>query len=445
MTAAGIRTRFWIDMALECVRRDHTMGPSLGDQKEPFLSARALGMALGALYDVKAFAAGTPTLLRISAPAELTAVLTAPDQVDLAAAAACHEVFRLQHPNQASMLEPAWLNWLDHFSLGAAGSPTEKAGRVFGTVVHQLGQRPNQFTKGCAGGAWGNAHPLDTTRAVIANPVQQFRDDFTKGGLRGDISRTPDGPGARTLRTLAQEVIGLAWGYDGSHELGTPPRLYLQVVLTILDSIAERNPGQLQDLDELAVVAGVAVAMADAGIDAWHSTCAPTPGWRPLGFPDSNGRGTGLTPDSPASPSGHATFGAAAFQLLRLFLVEKGVSSFNPDGVDDVRFEFISDECHGRHEDPPTKRPRDLLTLGYDSLWQAICENSVSRVYLGVDWQFDGTTTGNANDDDDKFDIAPTPCLLGPKGAVWFGAQIANQIAPRLNISPATIAASGIC
>ncbi len=258
MTAAGIRTRFWIDMSLECVRRDHTMGPSLGDRKEPILSARALGMALGALYDVKAFAAGTPTLLRISAPAELTAVLTTPDQVDLAAAAACHEVFRLQHPNQASMLEPAWLNWLDYFSLGAAGSPTEKAGRVFGKAVHQLGQRPTQFTKGCAGGAWGN-------------------DDVTKGGLRGDISRTPDGPGARTLRTLAQEVIGIAWGYDGSQELGTPPRLYLQVVLTILDSIEERNPGQLQDLDELAVVAGVAVAMADAGIDGRRSRGTESP------------------------------------------------------------------------------------------------------------------------------------------------------------------------
>lgn len=73
------------------------------------------------------------------------------------------------------------------------------------------------------------------------------------------------------------------------------------------------------------------------------------------------------------------------------------MSSFNPDGVDDVRFEFISDRCNGRHEDPPTKRPRDLLTLG-----------------------------------------------LGHTGAVWLGAQIANQIAPRLNISPATIAASGI-
>jgi vanadium chloroperoxidase len=302
--------------------------------------------------------------------------------------------------------------------------------------------------------------PPGRVDAVTVTPTQHFRDDFAKVAAKGDINRTPGDPSARTL---AEEVIGISWGYDGPQELGTPPRLYLQVVLTVLDSIEERNPGQLLELDELAIVAGVAVAMADAGIDAWHYKYLPThmmwrpavgireavvgngvadPSWRPLGLPDTNGRGTGLTPNFPAYPSGHATFGAAAFQLLRLFLVEKGVSSFNPDGVDDVRFEFISDEFNGRNEDPRTMRPRDLLTLGYESLWQAIWENSVSRVYLGVHWQFDGITTRNGAND--EYGIPATPNVLGHTGGVWLGAQIANQIAPRLNISPATIAASGI-
>jgi vanadium chloroperoxidase len=120
MTAGGIRTRFWIDMGLECVRRDHTPDLSPGDQKGPFLTARALGMALGALNDVKAFATGTPSLLGLPAPAALAA-LVGSDQVDIAAAAACHQVFRLRYPNQASMLEPAWLNWLDYFGLGSPG------------------------------------------------------------------------------------------------------------------------------------------------------------------------------------------------------------------------------------------------------------------------------------------------------------------------------------
>lgn len=493
MTAGGIRTRFWIDMSLECVRRDHTMDLSPGDQKGPFLTARALGMALGALYDVKAIASGTPTLLGIPAPAALKN-LVGTDQVDLAAAAACHQVFRLRYPNEASMLEPAWLNWLDYFSLGAAGSPIEMAGRAFGTAVHQLGQNdvmngmsgkytpdgtdynhkapPTQLTQGFAGGAWGNSVPLATTRvqdfppppgrvdAVTVTPTQHFRDDFAKVAAKGDINRTPGDPGARTL---AEEVIGIAWGYDGPQELGTPPRLYLQVVLTVLDSIEERNPGKLQEFDELGVVAGVAVAMADAGIDAWHYKYALThmmwrpavgireavvgngvadPNWRPLGRPDTNGTGTGLTPDFPAYPSGHATFGAAAFQLLRLFLAEKEVTTFTPEGVDDVRFEFVSDEFNGRNKDPRTKRPRDLLTLSYASLWDAIVDNSVSRVFLGVHWQFDGITTRDVADD--KYGIPATPSVLGYTGGVWLGAQIANQIAPRLNISPATITASGI-
>jgi vanadium chloroperoxidase len=333
---------------------------------------------------------------------------------------------------------------------------------------------PTQPTQGFLGGAWGTSQHLTTSLvtdfppppgrvdAVTVTPTQHFRDDFEKVAAKGDINRTPGDPSARTI---AEEVVGISWGYDGPQELGTPPRLYLQVVLTVLDSIEERNPGQLQELDELAVIAGVAVAMADAGIDAWHYKYALShmmwrpavgireavvgngvadPNWLPLGRPDTNGTGTGLTPDFPAYPSGHATFGAAAFQLLRLFLVEKGVSHFDPggNGMDDVRFEFVSDEFNGRNRDPRTQRPRDLLTLSYDSLWEASVDNSVSRVFLGVHWQFDGITTRDGADD--KYGIPATPSVLGHTGGVWLGAQIANQIAPRLNISPATITASGI-
>lgn len=495
MTAGGIRTRFWIDASLESARRDHTppFASSGGDQQGPFLTARALGLALGALYDVKAFASRTPSLLGQDAPKALKNLVD-PKQVDLAAAAACHQVLRLRYPNQASLLEPAWLNWLEYFNLGGAGSAAEIEGRAFGTTVHRLGQndvvngRPGQYipnglpynhkapasrpNQGFAGGAWGNSVPLASTRVAgfppppgrvdseTVTPTQHYKDDFARVAAKGDINRTPGDPNARTL---AEEVIGIAWGYDGPPELGTPPRLYLQVVLTILDSVEERNPGALQELDELAVVAGVAVAMADAGIDAWHYKYAPThlmwrpavgipeavggngtadPNWRPLGRPDTNGMLTGQTPDFPAYPSGHATFGAAAFQLLRLFLAEKGVTKFTAEGIDDVRFEFVSDEFNGRNKDPRTNRPRDMVTLSYPSLWDAIVDNSVSRVYLGVHWQFDGITTRDGTED--KFGIPATPSVLGRTGGVWLGAQIANQLAPRLNISPATIAASGI-
>ena len=495
MTAASSKLRFWCDMSMECVRRDHTPTLSTGDQRGPFLTARALGMALAALNDAHAIASGRTPLLAVAAPPALVAVGAA--NADLAAAAACAQVLRLRYPNQSHLLAPAWLNWLDYFSLGAAGSAAEMAGRAFGTLVHRLGVNdaaaaaadryspsgapynhtapPSQPGQGYAGAIWGQeATPLLATRitgfppppgrvsASRVDATQHFRDDFNKVLAKGDINRTP---GQADARTLAEEVVGIAWGYDGPPELGTPPRLYLQVVLTVLDQIEAATPGALQPADELALVAGVGIAMADAGIDAWFYKYQPThmmwrpavgirqavpgngqadPGWVPLGRPDTNGSGQGLTPDFPAYPSGHATFGAAALQLLRLFLVEKGIAMFDADGVDDIRFDFVSDEFNGRNKDPKTMQPRDHLTLGLDSIWRAIVDNSVSRVFLGVHWQFDGITTRNATDTDDEYGLPATPARLGRTGGVWLGAKIANQIAPRLGVSAATIAASKV-
>lgn len=489
MTATTEKFRFWCDMSMECVRRDHTKAHSPGDQTGPFRTARAMGMALAALNDARALASGRPTLLGIPANPGLTTA-----NPDVAGAAACAEVLRLRYPNQAHLLEPAWLHWLDYFAMGSAGSVNEMMGRAFGNLVHQKGASdvdnaadgrytptgapythiapPTQPAQGYAGGDWGKATPLVATRVtgfppppgrtspIVVNPTQHFADDFANVVSKGDVNRAPGVPNGRSL---PQEVLGIAWGYDGPPELGTPPRLYSQIVLTILDAIEARSPGALTTDDELLIVAGVAVAMADGGIDAWHYKYLPThmmwrpivgirnaqpgngtavPNWVPLGRPDTNGSGIGLTPDFPAYPSGHATFGAAAFQLLRLYLVHKGLTTFDANGVDKVSFDFVSDEFDGRNKDPRTMQPRPYITLGHDSLWQAISDNSVSRVYLGVHWQFDGITKRNAANTGDDFGIPTTPKDLGKTGGVWLGAQIANQIAPKLGITAATIAAS---
>ena len=89
-------------------------------------------------------------------------------------------------------------------------------------------------------------------------------------------------------------------------------------------------------------------------------------------------------------------------------------------------------------------QPREYLTLSLNSLWQAITDNSISRVYLGVHWQFDGITRRNAAGTDDEFGVPASPRALGRTGGVWLGAQIANQVAARLGIPAATIAASGM-
>lgn len=492
MTVGSAQLRFWIDMTLECVRRDHTKAlvPDPGDQRGPFLTARAIGMALTALRDAHAIARGADPahfLLSVVAPPAL-----AGSNPGLAAAAACHEVLLLRYPKQARMLTPAWVSWREIYS-PATGSSSEVAGRAFGSAVHAFGiddaaiaamsaytpaavppyvpyahvAPPNEPTQKFKGSAWGMAKPLfvhsvpdlpkppHAENPSPADPLPHYAADFAKVAKTGIDQRSG------STRTLDEEIIGIFWGYDGPSEIGTPPRLYMQVVLTVLDAIEARTRSALTETQELDAIAGAAVALADAGINAWHYKYSPNhmmwrpvvgiretpfgvtkiPGWLPLGRPDTNSLGQTLTPDFPAYPSGHATFGAAAFHFLRLYLVEKDLATFSADGTDDVYFDFVSDEFNGRNTDPRTQLPREHLTRRYPSLWKAIKDNSLSRVYLGVHWQFDGITK-KGNHPDGVFGVPAAPVDLGRTGGVWLGSEIAKQVARKLGVTDSTIDAS---
>lgn len=481
MTATSAEFRFWVDMALECVRRDHTQTISAGDQRGPFLSSRALGLALGALHDMAAPAWGGPQLLSVAPPA-------LPGTQDVAAAAAIHEVLLRRFPKQQGLLEAAWRQWQELYALSNAAA--EAAGRAHGKAVEALGvddpdnamrdrytatgadythQRPDhEPTQSYAGGEWGMskellvpivpgfARPFARQSPALVTPDPEYMADFNHVKAKGHWSRTYGGPNGRTAE---EELIGIYWGYDGPAHLGTPPRLYLQVLLTVLDDLEARTAGALGVSDELLLIGGAAVAMADAAISAWHYKYSADhmmwrpvvgvrkekglngvadPDWLPLGRPDTNGTGLYLTPDFPAYPSGHATFGAAAFELARLFLAEKGLAKFDARGVDDIRFDFVSDEFNGRNEDPRTRQPRTPITRGYGSLWDAIVDNSISRVFLGVHWQFDGISlkagTGS------KFGVPKAPDELGDVGGVWLGVQIARAVATqKLGVSAGTV------
>ena len=489
MPNAAANHRFWIDMSLECVRLDHT-NPT-GNQKGPFLTARALGMALAAPNAVYALAARRTPLLPLSPVPDMFDLTS--KQRELAACAACSELLKQRYPSLASMLDTQWLNWLQSVANDQLNSAAEVLGRAVGMAIHQLGANdarygmgnmyapsglpytherpPTQPMQGFAGADWGFADRLMTTRvadfpvppgrtsATVFNVTQHYKDDFNRVKAKGGInSGTP-----QDTRTTAEEFIGIAWGYDGPPKLGTPPRLYMQAVLSVLDGL----PGPaLSTEEELEIIAGVGLAMAEAGIDAWYYKYAPThmmwrpavgirkadaagttadPKFLPLGRPDTNGRGLGLTPDFPAYPSGHATFGAAAFELLRLYLVQKGVKTFKPDGDDKFPLDFVSDEYNGVNTEPRTQLPRDRIPVKTTSLWRAIVDNSISRVYLGVHWQFDGLTQRNAAGTDDEFATNTSTLLpgqLGKTGGVWLGRQIAKQVAIKLGVTPATIAAS---
>jgi hypothetical protein len=179
--------------------------------------------------------------------------------------------------------------------------------------------------------------------------------------------------------------------------LGTPPRLYNQIARTI--AIQEGN-----DVAENARLFALAnVAQMDAGIAAWSSKYVDDfwrpilgirggdddgnpltisdPAWVPLGAPASNPRPgeSNFTPPFPAYTSGHATFGAAAFQILQRFY-----------GRDDIGFTFVSDELNGITRDADGSL-RPLVARHFSSLSQAKEENGQSRIYLGIHWSFDKT------------------------------------------------------
>ena len=215
--------------------------------------------------------------------------------------------------------------------------------------------------------------------------------------LGGDGITTP------TTRTAEQTEIGIFWAYDGTPSLCAPPRLYNQITLHIAEQM------RTSDVELARLLALVNTAMADAGIASWESkyfyeTWRPvtaireadagtgptgagdgnpaTQGdvtFRPLGAPASNLMGPNFTPPFPAYPSGHATFGGALFQTLRLFYRR-----------DNIAFTFVSDEYNGQTRDNAGV-VRALHPRSFTSLSQAEEENGQSRIYLGIHWAFDKT------------------------------------------------------
>jgi hypothetical protein len=256
--------------------------------------------------------------------------------------------------------------------------------------------------QGFLGPLWGRVkpfgfHDLNTAISPLPAPstlpeyAAHFAEVYAKGRDQGGT------------RSVEETTIGLFWAYDGARNIGTPPRLYNQVVRAIV----ETQGGVSEDLNA-RLFAMVNMAMADAGIQAWyekyrHNLWRPIVGireadpgwgptglgdtqkatqgdpyWQPLGAPRTNSNGqTSFTPNFPAYPSGHATFGTAALLVVNEILKLP----------EDFTFELVSDELNGESVGATGVRPRLRRRL---KLANAIEENILSRIYLGVHWEFDG-------------------------------------------------------
>ncbi|MFM9827783.1 MAG: hypothetical protein ACKVOB_03435 [Sphingomonas sp.] len=262
------------------------------------------------------------------------------------------------------------------------------------------GDTPGTTLQLALGASWGAVKPF------VIRSGDQFRAPppplpGTPGYAAGFNDVKAVGASSSPSTATAQtRFIGNYWGYDGAPLLGTPPRLYGQIAV----KIATEN-GVRSALGLARLLAMVDTAQADAGVAAWDSkyfynywrpvTGVPRgaedgdaatvgdPNWKPVGISVINTTAPILaTPPFPAYVSGHATFGAATFQVLRIFF------------PDNTRFTFVSDEYNGAGVDP-FGTPRPLVPVRFRSFQQAQEENGRSRVYNGVHWTWDDTQGQN--------------------------------------------------
>jgi PAP2 superfamily/Vanadium chloroperoxidase N-terminal domain len=410
---------FWNEVSLEAVAQDHTFDEmSKRTQNGPTRTSRALAIVHLAMYDAfnsiaKVFVPYLPNLPLPASGASRRAAIGEAAFVTLASLYPSQQAFFQQKSQEffaalntttqsidngqaqgrrvAEALLKARAN--DGSSLDLPYNPSQEPGR------HRVD--PLNAGQGFLGASWGQVQPfaLNNAKDFIASPPPDLNsmpyansfNDVKAKGIKTGGTRTP-----------AETTIGIFWGYDGAKKLGTPPRLYNQIVRVIA----------MQQGNDLAknvrLFALVNTAMADAAIQCWLSKYfyniwrpvvgvreadlgwGPTgkgdgnsgtqvdPSWLPLGAPKTNEPGkTNFTPNFPAYPSGHATFGAASLGMVRLFY-----------GTDNISFNFVSDEFNGESIDiDGTVRAKH--TRHFTSLSQAILENARSRVYLGVHWQFD--------------------------------------------------------
>lgn len=433
---------FWNDAALEANKEDHNgMPPDAGG---PVFSARALAIVHAAMADAHAAArlagGGTPTF----APFYTSAAPTRAVPPGAALAGAAHTALSAIFARQTATFDAKLAAFrADLVAAGEDGSAVDEGFRFGRTVADAiLGLRANDGTSDPTNGnaaspykpgglpglhdadplnpnqgfyAWhyGRAAPFVLARdemleALPPPPPQlheaRYLDDyvevFNKGRREGG-TRTPE-----------ETEVGIFWAYDGTKKLGTPPRFYNQII---------RKVGEADCLDEdqwVALLAQANLALADAGAVAWHAKylynvwrpiigirrhvavsdrpdADRDPTWEPLGAPASNRTNQGpnapmdapghdFTPPFPAYPSGHATFGAAAFTVLREFRARRMAG--DPDTID---IDVVSDEFNGETTDA-AGNPRAPVTRHYDSIETMVTENLESRVFLGVHWRFDG-------------------------------------------------------
>lgn len=424
---------YWNAILLEASRRDHSQGYANNQQQGPTNTSRAMAIVHLAIHDAVAFmrvpgAAYLKKKLNITmAPASPNFILE--DVVDGAAYTtlnAMYPKFETYFKDSLGPSRQAGFNFGRDVALqlltsrandGANAASPAQAAPIPGSPAHRVD--PYNPAQGLLGAHWGAVQLfVGPHTPLAAYPGHAGNNQPTGPAYEQDFIEVREfGAKEPRSRTAEQELIGVYWGYDGAQGLGVPPRLYNQIARKIA---IEQNLNLMQCTE---LFAEINVAMADAGIDAWrhkydYNLWRPVVGirldpsserdvfWAPLGAPQTNRPGArSTTPQFPAYPSGHATFGAALFQCLRLrsapgaapMTVPEVLATATTDPVvAKETFNFVSDELDGRAVDADGS-VRTFHDRKMNSYSRAVYENAISRVYLGVHWRFDGLPRNGAD------------------------------------------------
>jgi hypothetical protein len=428
--------------------------PAKPDQGGPTRTSRAMAIIHLAMHDAYfgTSAPAATYLQRLAAPVPLPPP-PVPISTDSALGTAAAVALLTLYPSQAAYINRMSAVFIDPNPVAIARDNGHSYGEAIAALLiglrandgsgGQLGYRPStaygrhredpyDAGQGFLSPQWGNVARFCTPARVPLDPPPGYNlaDYLSDNDYRADFKEVAaEGALVSTKRSPEEKTIGYYWGYDGANEIGVPPRLYNQIARSWL---ADHHPGDVDAAMQL--LAMVNAGMADAAIDAWYhkyaynlwrpvigvreASAATGPGaiggpkstttagadigdpaWAPLGLPTTNEperRALSRTPPFPAYPSGHATFGATLFQIMQRF---SGGAAMTLQNVLDAAtsnpvvagqtFSFVSDELDGKSVDADgAVRTRHMRR--FTNFAKPTYENSISRVYIGVHWRFDG-------------------------------------------------------
>jgi hypothetical protein len=428
--------------------------PARPDQGGPTRTSRAMAIIHLAMHDAYfGTSAPVDTYLQRIVPAIPLPAAPAPLSPDSAMGTAAAVALLTLYPSHAAYINRMSAVFIDPnpdamardngHSYGEAVAALMIGLRANDGASRQLGYRPStaygrhredpfDAGQGFLSPQWGSVARFCTPARVPLDPPPGYNlpDYLSDNDYRADFKEVAaEGALLSTKRSPEEKTIGYYWGYDGANEIGVPPRLYNQIARAWL---AQHHAGDVAAAMKLLTM--VNAGMADAAIDAWYhkyfynlwrpvvgireasmstgpgAAAGPKssatagadigdPAWAPLGLPTTNEperRALSRTPPFPAYPSGHATFGATLFQIMQRFAGGAAITLQNVldaatsnAAVAGQEFDFVSDELDGHSVDADGSiRTRHLRR--FTNFAKPTYENSISRVYIGVHWRFDG-------------------------------------------------------